>query len=41
MFGNLTPVVKTLLLINIVAYFLDSLLDGLLNEYLSFYRRRG
>lgn len=37
MFGNLTPVVRNLLLINIVAYFLDTLLNGLPNHYLSFY----
>ena len=37
MFGNLTPVVKNLLLINIVVYFLDSLLDGMPSHYLSFY----
>ena len=37
MFGNLTPVVKNLLLVNIVVYFLDFLLKGMPNDYLSFY----
>jgi len=37
MFRNLTPVVKNLLLINIVVFFLDSLLNGMPNHYLSFY----
>jgi len=38
MFGNLTPVVKNLLLINIVVFLIDDyLFDGALNRYLSFY----
>ncbi len=37
MFANLTPVVRNLLLINVVLYFVDSLLDGMPNHYLSFY----
>lgn len=37
MFGNLTPVVRNLLLINIVVYFIDYLMNGLPSHYLSFY----
>jgi len=38
MFGSLTPVVRNLLLINVVVYFLDSMLmSGMLNDNLSFY----
>ena len=37
MFGNLTTVVKNLLLINVVVFFINLFLDGFLNDKLSFY----
>lgn len=37
MFGNLTPVVKNLLLVNVGMFLVNMLLKGVLNEYLSFY----
>jgi len=37
MFARITPVVRTLLIINVAAYFLNYLLGDFINQYLSFY----